>query len=282
METITVIPLEWKNTGRYSYLAGDLTRILTNGVKRANAYNFIDPVILKNVEKSNYWEYVDVYIDCEIIDVKTDDKTEIKEEKDGDKTKTVKYITRTVTVDIEYRYISAIDERVLGYFDKTAKESETFNYSTRASKWWQELLLDIFIPQGPSTEKLSRSAIQQFSYMYNELNPYTTTEERKIIRSKSKEQVFKEAGKLVRQKKYLEALLLYKNIYEETGNITAGYNMALLLQANNQFLDALALLEELDEKLYNMGINSPPFIIREIEKIKLIINELRILEEYKN
>jgi hypothetical protein len=282
METITVIPLEWKNNGRYSYLANDLTRVLINGVKRAKANNFIDPVILRNIDKSDYWEYVDVYIDCEIIYVTTDDKIELKEEKDGDKTKTKRYITRTVTVNIEYKYICALDERILGRFNKTEKASETFNDSARSSKWWTELLLDIFVPKGPSTEKLSRTAVQRFRFMNNELNPYTTAEERRIVESKNKEPVFREAKKLVRQKNYFEALILYKNIYEKTESITAGYNMALLLQANNQFIDALALLEELNEKILSIGIRSPQFIKKEIQRLELILDESRILEEYKN
>jgi hypothetical protein len=281
MKTITVIPLEWKNNARYDYLANDLTKALTNGVKRAKAYNFIEPSILRNIEKSDYWEYVDVYIECEIIFINTDDKTETTEEKDGKKPKIV--VTRTVTVDIKYKYISAIDERVLASFNKTSEVSETFNNSARSSKLWVDILLNIFIPQGPSSEKISRTAIHRFSSMMdNELNPYTTTEERRILESKNKDPVFKEAKKLVRQKNYFEALLLYKKIYEETESITAGYNMALLLQADSQFIDALALLEELDEKILKMGIKTPSFIKKEIKRLNLIINESGILDEYKN
>jgi hypothetical protein len=287
MKTITVIPLEWKNNVRYNYLANDLTRVLITGVKRAKLYNFIEPSILRDIEKSGYWEYVDVYIECDIINITTDDKTEKIEEKDDkktkSKTKTKVYVTRTAKVYIEYKYISAIDERVLGRFNKMAQASETFDGSARSSKWLVDLLLNVFVPQGPSTEKLSRSAVHQFSYMMNnELNPYITTEERKIVESTNKEPLFKEARKLVRQKNYFEALLLYKNIYEETESIAAGYNLALLLQANNQFKDALALLEELDEKVLKMGINSPPFIKKEMERLNLIINESGILDEYKD
>ncbi|MDR0473519.1 MAG: hypothetical protein LBH43_07615 [Treponema sp.] len=283
MESITVLPLEWKDNGRYDYLANDLTKVLISGVKKAKTYNFIEPAILRNTEKSDYWKYVDVYIDCKINNIDTHDKTEIKEEKEGEKTKTKKYVTRTATVIIEYKYITAIDEKVLGNFNKTAQASETFEESARSSKWWAELLLNIFIPQGPSSEKLSKSAVQRFSSMMNnELNPYTTTEEREIAESVNKEPIYKDAKKLVRQKKYIEALLLYKKIYEEAGSIVAGYNTALLLQANNQFTDALALLEELDDKLSRISINSPPFIKKEMERLKIIINEIGILEEYKN
>jgi hypothetical protein len=283
MKTITVIPLERNNTGKYNYLANDLTQSLIAGVKRVKAYSFIEPLILKDIEESSYCEYVDVYIICEIIDVTSHDETEIKEEKDGDKTTTRKYVTRTVTVNIEYKYIRAIDVEILGSFNKTATASATFDDSERSSKWWWNLLLNIFIPKSPSVEKLAKSAAQKFSSsIYNEIVPYTTAEERKIVESTSKNPMFKEAKKLVRQKNYFEALIIYKDIYEQTGSLIAGYNMALLLEANNQFADALALLEEISKKILKSGINTPPFIKAEREKIQSIIDELTTLDEYKN
>jgi hypothetical protein len=283
METITVIPVEWKNNGSYDYLANNLTRILATGIKRIKAYTFVEPSVLIDIGESGYWEYFDVYIDCEIINVTAHDKTEIKEEKNGDETKTKEYVTRTVTVDIVYKYIRAIDGGILGNFNKTAQSSYTFDDSARSSKWWVELLLNIFLPKGPSEEKLAKSAIQKFSYgMRNELIPYMAKEKREILESTNKNPAFKEARKLVRQKKYFEALIIYKDLYKQTGSFIAGYNTALMLEANNQFTEALVLLEELDEKILKNGINSPPFIKTEIEKLKSIINELTILEEYKN
>jgi hypothetical protein len=272
-----------ENNGSYDYLANDLTRILTAGIKHIKAYTFVESSVLIDIEESGYWEYVDVYMDCEIINVATQDKTEIKEEKNGDETKTKEYVTRTVTVNIEYKYIRAIDGRILGNFNKTAQSSSTFDDSERSSKWWAELLLNIFIPKGPSEGKLAKSAIQKFSSgMHNELVPYTTKEKREIMESTSKDPIFTEARKLVRQKKYFEALIIYNDLYEQTGSFVAGYNTALLLEANNQFIEALGLLEELDEKILKSGINSPPFLKTETEKLKSIINELTVLEEYKD
>jgi hypothetical protein len=283
METLTVIPLEWKDNGEYDYLANDLTKTLISGVKRIKTYKFVEPSDLKNIRKSSYWEYVDVFIEGEIIDVVTHNETEIREEKDGDKTKTKEYATKTVTVTIDYKYFRAIDDKILGSFTKTAQSKTTFDNSSRSSKWWAELLLNIFIPKGKSTTELAKSAIRQFSSdMRNELSPYKITEKRRIRESISKDPSFKEANRHIGRKNYFEALTIYKNIYEQTGSIVAGYNMALLLEANNQFLDALDLLEKLDDNISKSGINSPPFIEDEMEKVKLIIDDLEILEEYDN
>ena len=118
--------------------------------------------------------------------------------------------------------------------------------------------------------------------MTREVVPWTEIEKKRVQESTKKDDRFKEAEKLVRQKNYFYALILYKSIYEETGSVVAGYNTALLFQANGQFIDALALLEELDENIPKTGINTPPFIKNEIEKLKILLNEFQVLEDYKN
>jgi hypothetical protein len=283
INNITIIPPEWQESGEYNYLASNLTQALSAGIKKAKIYNFVDSSVLKNIDTSDYREPVDAYITCEIINVASKDEQEIKEEKDGDETKKKKYVTRTVTVDIAYKYIRTVDNKILGVFNKTAKESVTFDDSDRSSKWWGELLLDIFLPKGTPSKKIAALAVKKFSdTMSRELVPWTTTEKRKIEKSTKKDPLLKEAQKLVKRKKYFEALILYKKIYEETGSVIAGYNTALLLEANEQFVDALTVLENLEERISKMGIDSPPFIRIEAEKVKISIDELRELEYYKN
>jgi len=223
-----------------------------------------------------------VYVTGHIINVASDDTTETREERDGDKTITKIYKTRTVTVDIEYQYIRAINNEVLRVFKKTAQHSVTFDDSPRAKRWWANLLLDIVVPKGPSSQKIAQSAAAQFSGdMEREITPWTGIEERRVAESTKKDKRFKEAEKLVRRQKYFFALVLYKSIYEETGSVVAGYNTALLLQANGQFTDALALLEDLEKKIAQTGIDSPPFIKKEIERIHTLIGEFAVLEDYK-
>jgi tetratricopeptide (TPR) repeat protein len=275
MKTITVIPLEWKDNGRYNYLARELTRELTRGVRRSGIYTFINPAILRNIDKQDYGEYVDVYLDCEITNVTIDDKYEEEEVKDGDKTKTKRIINRTATVYITYNYISAINGKVLGSFNKKTQASRKSNNSGNA--------IINFIDYISLSNSLAKEAVGRFSWgMYNELNPHITKERKNILKSTSRDPVFKEAEKLVRRKKYNDAVIIYRRLYEETGSVVACYNMAILLEANNQYIEALELLEKVDERLANMGQETPPFITEEIGKLKLIItwsNDVRKLEE---
>jgi hypothetical protein len=283
VNTITVIPLGWNETGRYRYLGNDVTRALTNGIRKSGTYTFVNPAVLRDIDEADYWEYVDVYITGRTLNITSDDKSETKEEKSGKKTETKVYITRTVTVDIEYKYIRAINNEVLKVFKKTESHSVTFDDSRRAKKWWANLLLDIFVPKGPSSDEIAKSAAAKFSRdMIREIAPWTGTEKKRIQKSINKDKRFEEAQKLVRQKEYFYALVSYKNIYEETGSVVAGYNTALLLQANGQFNDALELLVNLGERILKTGIDAPPFIKNEIENIKKLIDEFKILEDYKD
>jgi hypothetical protein len=281
VNTITVIPSEWNERQKYSSLAGNLTRALTSGVKKTNAYRFVEPAVLKNKDKSEYGEYVDVYITGEITDVSSRDQSETKEEKDGDKTKTKKYTTRTVIVAVRYRYIRAIDDALLGDFSRTESSSVTFDDSERSSEWWIELALNIFLPKGTPSEEIAKTAIRGFSAgMERELVPWTSTEERQLEESTSKDPRFKEAEKLVNKKNYSQALTRYKNIYEETGSLIAGYNMVLLLEENKRFAEALAILEEIEKNMSESG-GSPHFVKNEIRRLKEIVDGITIIMDYR-
>jgi hypothetical protein len=280
METITVIPLEWKNNGGYDYLARDLTRILTVGVKKSKIYTFVDPAILRGMDKEDYGEYVDIYVDCEIMDVTVNDETEETEEEDGNKTK--KNITRTVNVTIVYKYISAVDGKIVGRFERTAQSSQNFNNSGKSIVIRLAIAL---ITGSTSSDRMAIKAIQKFSsFMDHEINPYMAQEKRSIRKSTSKNKAFKEAEKLVRQKKYDDAMIAYRSLYEETGSVVAGFNMAILLEEKNQFMEALVLLEEIKERLAKMDRITPSFITKEIKNLGLIImwndDSRRLNKEY--
>jgi hypothetical protein len=282
METITVIPLEWKNNGPYDYLARDLTRVLTAGVKKSKIYKFVDPAKLRGLDKEDYGEYVDIYVDCEIMDVSVNDETEETEEKDGNKTKTKKNTTRTVNVTIVYKYISAVDGKILGRFERTAHASEGFNNSGKSIITRLAMAL---LTGNTSSDRMAIKAVQKFSsFMDHEINPYIAQEKRSILKSTSKNKAFKEAEKLVRQKNYDEAMIAYKELYEETGSVVAGFNMALLLEEKNQFMEALMLLEEVSERLAKRDRITPSFITKEMEKLRLIImwndDSRRLNKEY--
>ncbi|MCL2193538.1 MAG: tetratricopeptide repeat protein [Treponema sp.] len=131
-------------------------------------------------------------------------------------------------------------------------------------------------------ESLARVAISRFSRsMDREIAPWVTKEERSLRRRSGNEPELDEARMLVRLGRYDQALLLYREIYEQHGNVLAGFNTAILFAANDQFAESLELLEALQRGLLASGQSTPRFIRREIEIMSGFVNGFRVLEEFR-
>ena len=131
-------------------------------------------------------------------------------------------------------------------------------------------------------ESLARTAITRFSRtMDQEIAPWFTVEERNLRRRSGNEPELDEARRLVRLGRYDEALRIYREIYEQYGNVFAGFNTAILFAANDRFTESLDLLESLHRGLMSSGQNTPRFIRREIERMSGFVNGHRLLEEFR-
>lgn len=273
---ITVIPLEWSEFGRYRYLADYVTRALTSGVKKAKIYNFVNPSNLKRVGPEEYSKYVDVYISGKITGVVSYDRRDIRARREnrdnriGAKRDGVFFTTRTVIVEIEYKYIRAGSNEVLDTFRKRETSSVTFEVTGNNR-------------HGPDVHRIAQSLAPNFSNtMVKELVPWATSERRKIEKEKDGDPHLAEAGKLIRKKNYPEAFEIYRSVFTESGNITAGFNAALLLEADNKFEEAVLLLDDLGRNILKSSLVRPDFIINEITRIKELISDNAELDYYRN
>jgi len=306
VNTITVIPLEWNSVREQAYLASRVTAALIDGLRRGSI-DFVDPYMLEYTRGRNYGQYADVFITGRIINVNAFDQVETKDETDNQQTMIREIITRTAVVDIEYSYIRSVDNKTLGNFKKREIASTTFdriryreentgrnterntsrntNRDTgrRGTGRSRDGIRNDFPQRGTWQEGTAASAIAQFSRTMNrELGPWTTTESRNIKERTGDKTLAAEAKNLIEQDRYDEALVLYKTIYEQNGNIFAGYNAAILLAASERLPDALALLERLRERRLKEGKTVPSFIKNEIKIISEIMSGSRVLEAYKD
>jgi hypothetical protein len=304
VNTITVIPLEWTGVRGQEYLASCVTAALMDGLRRGNI-DIVDPYALEYSGGRNYSQYADVYITGRIINVNTYEQVETKSEIYSTHTIIREFITGTAVVDIEYRYIRSADNKTLGNFKKREMATASFertryrdqnvNQNTgrnanrntprdtnrNTDRRRAEQPRSAFPQRGTWQESTSASAIAYFSdTMYHELGPWTTAESRKIKSRTGDNALAAEAKSLVEQNRYDEAIVLYKTIYEQNGNVFAGYNAAIVLAANEQFSSALALLERLRDGMLKEGKTVPAFIRNEIKRITEIINESRVLGAY--
>jgi tetratricopeptide (TPR) repeat protein len=312
--TITVIPFEWNTTREQGWLASRVTEALLNGLRRGSI-DVIDPYALEYSGGRNYGQYADVYITGRMINVNTFEQVETKSEVYSTHTIIREFITGTAIVDIEYNYIRSADSKILGNFKKRETAYASFertryrdhdtnqnanrnanrntdrntNRNTnrdtdrRGTGQSRGGVRSTFPQRGTWQEDAAASAIAWFSdAMNHELGPWTTTESRKVKGRTGDRLLAAEAKDLVEQNRYDEALALYKTIYEQDGNIFAGYNAAILLAANEQFADALGLLERLRERRLKAGKTVPAFIKNEIKHITEFINASRALEVYSH
>ena len=313
VSTITVIPFEWNSAREYAYLSQCVTAALINGTRWGDI-DFIDPYAVENNRARSYRQFADVYITGRIINVYTYEDIETKDEIDNYQPIIREIITGTAFVDIEYSYVRSADNKTLGNFNKRSTADVSFENTRRDREWNPNQNRDrntvrdtnrdtnrntvrdtsrdrgrrgagqtrgAFLQRGTWQESMVETAIRRFSdTMNNELGPWTTTESRYIRGRTGDNALAAEAKNLVEQNRYDEALALYKTIYEQNGNIFAGYNAAILLAANEQFDDALGLLERLRERRLKEGKSVPAFIKNEIKKITEFVDGSRVLESY--
>jgi hypothetical protein len=310
INTITVIPFEWDSTREQVWLASCVTTALMNGLRRGNI-EIVDPYTLENTNGRNYGRYADVYIIGRITNVNIYDNPETRNDTYRTENLIREFIIRTAVVDIEYNYIRSADSRVLGNFKKSEIASASFEQTryreqndnqntnrntdryinrdttrdtTRRGEGRERGASRSAFPQrGTWRGNIAETAIAQFSDTMNyELGPWSTTESRKIKSRTGDNALAAEAINFIEQNRYDEALVRYKTIYEQNGNMSAGYNAAVLLAANERLPDALTLLERLRDGRVKEGKIIPFFIKNEIKKISEFINGAKILEAYKN
>ena len=305
VKTITVIPFEWNTVRENVYLANRVTAALMDGLRRGSI-DFVDPYMLEYSRGRNYSQYADVYIIGRITNVNIYDQIETRDEADNYQTVIREVITGNAVVDIEYSYIRSADNKALGNFrkreiadvsfERTRYREQNANRNTerntnrntnrntdrRGTGRGAGQQRSGFPQRGSWQESVAASAIARFSDTMNqEIGPWTTTESRIIKGRTGDNTLAAEAKYLIEQDRYDEALVLYKTIYEQNGNISAGYNAAILLAANERLPDALGLLERLRDGILKEGKTVPVFIKNEIKKIAEFISGSKVLKTYE-
>jgi len=279
VNSITVIPFEWNVSSRYLHIAGDVTAALVTGVRRGSI-SYVDPSMMRYISSLDYWRHADVYITGRISNVSVSDSFHSREEKGRrDTQRTVTTTTRIVTVDIEYTYVHARSNKVLGHFRKSASETSTIERARSHQSSHSRRHNTGYWANDQWTDSMASSAITQFSNNMNrEIDIWKSTENRNV---KGHSSGLSEAKRMIRHKYYGRAFEIYSDIYEQNGDIQAGYNLSLLLQFDDKYQDALDLLKLIHKNTMESGKRVPSYITKEIAKISGFIDGFEILKEYR-
>lgn len=320
VSSLTVIPFEKGSSRQDAHLSARVTSALSNGIKNNSArgnISFIEPETLASIPEYNYWQYVDAFVTGRIMYITQNSSSKTDSRNTEDKNNAAEIVTLTVTVDIEYSYVSAQSGKALGTLRKSASFSETsYERSLLRIDDWHDHgdaagpgrrrppsgsmhqygsagrqnyyggrrgLVESFYPRpGSWGERLAGYAIDNFSQtMSRELSSWTTTEVRSLRKVPGNDPLLDEAARLIKMERYDQAFGIYQDMYRQNNNAVTGYNAAVLLAANNSFAEALSFLENMRSELLASGQKIPRYVEREIVKMAELVDGLKVLDEYR-
>jgi hypothetical protein len=172
---------------------------------------------------------VDVYLTGRISSFKTDIDKGYRTETDkkGNKKK-IRTYTREAQITIRYQVINAKTNTVIS--------SKSRSYSSSSSSYDDRS--DV-----PSAYSILKSSLSTFvRTILHEVQPYVETKSFTFL--ETKDENMKEAKKLVK-KDINAAYLMYMNIYQQQALFEAGYNAALIIQAQGKLAEAKTMMETL-------------------------------------
>ena len=143
---------------------------------------------------------------------------------------------RTVTVTLDYQIVRARNSSVIGQGTKTATSSKSTNEDRTKLTAASQL----------EANTIDRP-LQEF---INEIVPATRTIKLTLVKpdNDNAKKEMGEAEKFAKNRDYTSAAAAYGAIYAEYGNFAAGYNQAILTEASQGTVEAIALMLALIQK----------------------------------
>lgn len=175
----------------------------------------------------------------------------------------VTYWSREVYFNFRYQVVDSSNDTVIA--------SEEFRCSRYSSDYHSRNAL-------PGAYSIIESDIRSASrQILHELQPYTVTKSIKLLEAKTKDKDVKErmkaAGELVKNYKLEQACKEYADIYQDTKLVEAGYNHAVLMEAQGE----LSAAEEIMQDIYDT--TSDPRLLKGLEDIRYEINQAKRLNK---
>lgn len=173
------------------------------------------------------------------------------------------YWKREVSFNFRYQIVDSTTDKVIAYNE--------YRCNTSSAKYDSKRSL-------PSAYSLLESNINVAARkILKELQPYTVTKSIQLLDCKTKDKALKErmkaADKLADDNQFAEASKAFQNIYEETGNVEAGYNAAILQEAMGNLSEA----ETMMTALYNS--QPDPRVYKGLTDIRYEINQAKRLQK---
>lgn len=211
----------------------------------------------------SFYSNVDSY--TEKIEENTSKKKDAPEflgEKSEKKVKYVEHYKRTISTSIEYKVVETKSKRIL-YTNVKDISASSSNYDNRSSVPSSLSLIDSYL------DRIQNDILTN-------IQPYNVTLNLKLLDDKTKNEDLADAKSLAKNGNISQSKEKYYSVYESTGDFTAGYNAALLMEAQGNLEDAKSLLEDLV-----IG-TSDDRAIKALDNVQYEINEKQKFQNQQN
>lgn len=174
----------------------------------------------------------------------------------------VKYYSYEVYFSLIFKVISTENGATIatGNYSETAYEEQLYNdrYQINITSLFEDCIDKIMV-------QLSR-----------QIAPYKISETRYLIKDETKDPQLKKANELVKKGYYKEAYNLYIGNWNATNNPAAGYNGAILLEAEGDISGAIILMEDVSRITGNNKAAS------DLRRLKRVLSDNQELEKQMN
>jgi len=165
----------------------------------------------------------------------TDERTITDAGTGQEQTVYVPMIRRTVWVGMSYQVVNTATGNVVA-----SRSFESQSSTDRELEDKRDL---------PDVEEMYTSLLDDFMpKMAKQLAPYQVREHRTLMRDKTKDPLMEQADDLVKGKVYDSALEIFLDIWQQNGNVAAGFNAAILYEVTGQLDMAISQMKSVVDR----------------------------------
>lgn len=236
-----------------------LTCHLEQGISSSGYLDLIYSSAVKNTISAGKTAPCDVYLTGTISKYNNDVKTVKRTIKENNQKKEVEYYYRDVSFVFTYQIIDSETNRVI-----TVRSTTVHASSSEEKKI-------LFLPDALST--IRKELDDTVSQIMKQIQPYTEVKVLSLLKDKTKDPDMKDANKMVKDNLLEPARQKYLTLYQTRGYFEAGYNAAIILEAQGKFDEAY---EEMQNLVVQFGDKRA---ISALSDIRYEINSRNTLKE---
>lgn len=254
LDILTSTPASQDEINCANYLTDSITRKLSS----SSYLTLISSSAVEKALSNKSTAPCDVYLTGKITDFTSELKTEeVTEEVKGVEVLSIKY-KRKVSFDLTYQIIDSSNNSVISY--KTTSLSATSDLYKNSDNI-------------PTAYSIIKSKIDTFANtVLKQIQPYTVTKNITLLKDKTKDPDMKTANELAKNGFLNKAQEMYLSLYYSVGYFEAGYNAAMLMQAQGDLYKAedliLELLRSYNDKRASKALKDIDYEISLAEKLK--------------